>query len=65
MAVFGGPQDVGHKFEIAVIAVSAAEHSRLQEYWEKAMAREHDWHALRMPPTVCAPVVRTVNKVGH
>lgn len=61
--VFGGTQDIGYDFEIAVIVVNEKEHSKLQDYRNKAMT-SGDWPPIPMPPTVIAPVFRTVKKVG-
>ncbi len=63
MVVFGGPQDIGSVFDIAAIFVSEAEHARLMEYWERAMATG-DWRPRRMPPTTCAPQIRRVTKIA-
>ena len=61
--VFGGPQDIGYDFEIAVIVVNEKEHLKLQDYRNKAMASGH-WPPIPMPPTVVAPEIRKVKKVG-
>jgi hypothetical protein len=63
--VFGGPQDIGYDFEIAVIVVDEKENSKLHDYRNKAMATGH-WPPIPMPPTAdgTAPVIRTVKKVG-
>jgi len=63
-AVFGGPQDIGYEFEIAAIVVNESEHSKLQNYWTKAMSSGH-WPPIPMPPTVTSPEIRKVKKTGH
>ena len=62
--VFGGPQDIKYEFEIAAIVVNGTEHSKLQDYWNKAMSSGH-WPPIPMPPTVTAPVYRNVKKTNH
>jgi len=61
--VFGGPQDIGYEFEIAVIVVNEKEHSNLQNYRNKAMSIGY-WPPISMPLTTSAPVIRRVKKVG-
>lgn len=62
--VFGGPQDVGYEFEIAVITVNETEHLKLQAYWEEAMLTTK-WPPIRMPSTASPPVIRKVMKASH
>lgn len=61
-ANFGEPQDIGHKFDIAIAVVNQQEHLALQRYWETAM-QTRNWTPIKMPPTVVTPVERKVLKV--
>lgn len=55
---YGQDIDVGHEFEIAIIVVNQVEHLRLQSY-----VNAGDWSRnIKMPPTICPPVIRTVRK---
>lgn len=61
---FGGPQDVGFEFEIAVIVVNKTVNAQLQAYYNNAMTN-NNWPPQTMPETVCPPVIRKVMKKTH
>jgi hypothetical protein len=63
---FGGSQDVGWDFEIAVIVVNKEEHTKLSDYRRERM-KTNDWTPEEMPSTAAGfpPVIMKVNKESH
>lgn len=58
--VFGGPEDVGNEFEIAIITLNAQEHLRLKERVETSALM--GWLPIKMPTTTSLPYIRRVRK---
>lgn len=61
---FGGPQDIGWDFEIAVIFVKEEDHIVLQNYRKEAM-KTGDWKPIEAPSSAYPPQIRKVKKVSH
>lgn len=65
-AVFGGPQDVGWEFDVAVMIVTSEGNQRLLNYREKAI-ETGDWRPIRIQDLVKgkSPCAVKVRKTGH
>ena len=63
-AVFGGRQDVGWDFDIAVVVVNDKEHVELMNYWIEAM-KSGDFRPIELPALVGSPIQFKVKKVRH
>jgi hypothetical protein len=61
---FGGAQDIGENFDIAVAPVTDSEHTKLRDYRIKAMT-SGKWLPIEMPETTAPPLQRSVRKVNH
>ena len=61
---FGERRDIGLEFVIAAGVVDQSQNLVLTDYRVRAMTTG-EWRPIRMPPTVTAPLFKTVIKSGH
>ena len=57
LVVFGGPQDIDYKFDLAAVVVDEAAHRNLNDYWTNAMGNGH-WPPISVPTPRCAHQVK-------
>lgn len=55
-AVLGGPQDVGHDFDIGVAVMDADGHAKLKKYWLNAM-QTGAWSPIEIPTPLKITVI--------
>jgi len=63
-AFLGGPQDVGHDFDVGAVVMDSAGHAYLSGYRDKAR-KTNDYRPIALPPGAGPSVVVTVRKTTH